>query len=149
MKLTPARVDEADAFSALLATAFADYARGLGRDRPGPYDWVPARLERGEGFWLGEGRLGATVLSQTGNIAKLDVLGVRPDAQGGGFGAQAVAAIEAHLRDNGARVVQLQTAQRYTRLVAFYSRLGFRVQGVGPHSEGIDDMLRVFMAKRL
>ena len=71
MKLTPARVDEADAFSALLATAFADYARGLGRDRPGPYDWVPARLERGEGFWLGEGRLGATVLSQTGHIAKL------------------------------------------------------------------------------
>ncbi len=147
--LTPATVDEAEAFSAVLAAAFADYARGLGRERPGPYDWVPARLERGEGLWLGEGRLGVVLLSQTDHIAKIDAIGVRPDAQSGGFGARAVAAIEAHLRDRGVRVLHLQTAQRYTRLVAFYSRLGFRVNAVGPLPEGADDIVRVFMVKRL
>lgn len=146
--LTPARPDEADAFASLLAEAFTDYALGLGRPAPGPYDWVPARLEQGEGFWIGD-RQGATVLTITGRSAKIDVLGIRPGIQGGGIGAQAIAAIETHVSGLGVRALHLQTAQRYTRLVAFYSRQGFRVNGVGPHEDGIDDRLRVFMVKRL
>ncbi|MAC77090.1 MAG: hypothetical protein CML66_03410 [Rhodobacteraceae bacterium] len=146
--LVSARPDEARAFADLLAEAFTDYALGLGRPAPGPYDWVPARLEAGEGFWIGN-RQGATVLKIAGQRAKIDVLGIRPGAQGGGIGARAIAAIEAHVTAQGARALHLQTAQRYTRLVAFYSRQGFRVNGVGPHEDGIDDMLRVFMVKRL
>lgn len=147
--LIPAGPDEAEPFSALLARAFTDYARGLGRAAPGPYDWVPARLAQGDGFWLGEARQGAVVLKSEGRSIKIDVLGIDPQAQGSGLGARAVAAIENHARSKGAVTLSLQTAQRYTRLVAFYSRLGFRVQGVGPHSEGFDDMLRVYMVKRL
>jgi len=147
--LTPARPDEAPDFAALLTLAFTDYARDMGRAAPGPYDWVPDRLARGEGFWLGERREGVAVIHLDGRIARLDMLGIRPGAQGDGLGARAVAAIEAHLRDLGATALHLQTAQRCTRLVAFYSRLGFRVNGVGPHRDGLDDRLRVYMVKRL
>ena len=110
---------------------------------------MPARIAAGECFWLDESRTGAAVLKPEGRSMKLDVLGVRPEAQGSGLGARAVAAIEAHARAQGARVLHLQTAQCYTHLVAFYSRLGFRVNAVGPHPEGMDDRLRVFMVKRL
>ena len=147
--LTQADPADAPAFAALLARAFTDYARGLGRTEPGPYDWVPDRLENGEGFWLGEARQGAAVLAFTGRSAKLDALGIAPEAQGSGLGARAVAAIEAHVKARGISALHLQTAQRYTHLVAFYSRLGFRVNGVGPHSDGLDDILRVHMVKRL
>ena len=135
MKLVQAAPGEEAAVIDMLSAAFADYVKAAGRERAGPYTWLRAALEAGQIYWIDDGdtRVGATNLSRNGTTLKIEQIGIHPDAQGLGIGGRALAAIEDHARSEGAFEVTLHAGQMFYRLVAFYSRHGYRVQAVGPH----------------
>lgn len=146
--LSRAAPDEIEAVPDLTARAFAGYAAAMGQDGAGRRAWLEGALAAGEVWWIGD-RAGVAVLHRDGTTLKVGQIAIDPDGQGRGQGGRAMAAIEAQARDDGATEIALHTAQVMTRLVAFYSRLGFRVQAVGPHPKGRDDRLRVFLVKSL
>lgn len=146
--LIPVQPEEHDAFAALLAAAFEEYAVGLGRPSAGPYPWLANTIASGACFWVEDHEAGL-VGSQVGTVFEIDMLAVHPKLQGTGRGHAALAHIEAHARQIECQTLQLMTAQKYTRLVAFYSRHDFRVLSVGPHPRGRDDHLRVTLTKSL
>ncbi len=151
--LTLAQVagDQAAAASALNTAAFADYRRGLGHLSPPDDSWFRIAVAEGTVWWVlkGADRVGVAVLSQAGSTLTIDSLCVATGRQSEGLGRLALEAVEAHARQAGATEIRLHTAQIYTRLVAFYSRAGYRVSHVGPHPKGRDDRFRVFMVKSL
>lgn len=146
--LTPAVPNDHGDFEALLHAAFEPYATGLGRASAGPYPWLADKIDTGACFW-GPGHDVGCVLERCGSVLEIEMLAVHPAAQGKGRGRSAMGLIEDHARRQNCQTLKLVTAQRYTKLVAFYSHQGFRVLSVGPHPRGYDDHLRVTMAKNL
>jgi GNAT superfamily N-acetyltransferase len=144
---------DGEALGRLVEDAFLDYARGLGRDRPGPHDWLPERLARGE-IEVAEANgalLGMTALSQDADAkgVTVDLLAVAPPAQGRGVGRLLLGHAERIARDAGAKALHLHTVAKYDRLVKFYESAGFEVTHRGPRPKGDDGHPRAFMCKRL
>lgn len=148
------RPEEADVIVALLAAAFHDYVRGLGRDQPGPHDWVPDRLAAGDiAVALGETGdiLGICAMSldlAAGSLT-VDILATDPKAQGRGIGRALLAHAETLARDAGARALHLHTVARYDHLLRLYQGVGFRVTHLGPRPKGDDGHPRAFLRKDL
>jgi len=154
MRIRPGGVVEARAIEDLLAAAFLDYARGIGRAGPGPWDWIETRLAAAEVFVAEEdtGRLlGMTALSQDGDARSLtvDLLAVAPQAQGRGVGRALLAHAERIARDAGAQVMLLHTVAKYAHLIRLYQGAGFQITHTGPRPKGDDGHPRAFLRKTL
>ncbi|MDG1119102.1 MAG: GNAT family N-acetyltransferase [Flavimaricola sp.] len=148
VRLRAAVVGEATVVEALLRRAFRDYVRGLGRDEPSPMNWLESRIIEGAVYWVDASGspAGVVVTSRHENaVLEINMLGIDPSLQGRGIGRQVLTLIEAMAREEGFETLALRTAQPYTRLVALYSRAGFRVVAVDRHPDQIDDFSRVFM----
>ena len=148
VRLRAAVVGEATVVEALLRRAFRDYVRGLGRDEPSPMNWLESRIIEGAVYWVDASGspAGVVVTSRHENaVLEINMLGIDPSLQGRGIGRQVLTLIEAMAREEGFETLALRTAQPYTRLVALYSRAGFRVVAVDRHPDQIDDIPRVFM----
>lgn len=153
MILRTGETGDAGALAALLEAAFLDYARGLGRARPGPYDWLPERLAARE-IEVAEANgvlLGMVALSHDAEARRLtvDLLAVAPEAQGCGVGRCLLTHAEALARQHGAGSIHLHTVAAYDRLLGFYARAGFAVTHHGPRPKGDDGHPRAFLEKRL
>ncbi len=150
MKLTAAKPEDEAAVTQVVEAAFVDYAQAMGRPWPGPYPWMASAIADGEVWWLdAPERIGAAMMWRDDDTLYINQIAIEPDQQGKGFGAKALTAIEDKARADGVRQIHLYTAQIFTRLVAFYSREGYRVLRVGPSPSGRDDRLRVFMVKAI
>ena len=153
MILRRGETGDAAALRALLEAAFRDYARGLGRDAPGPHDWLPDRLAAGEiEVAAANGALlGMAALSHDAGTRRLtvDILAVDPGAQGCGVGRCLLAHAETRARHIGARSIHLHTVAAYDRLLGFYAAAGFEVTHHGPRPRGDDGHPRAFLEKRL
>lgn len=151
--LTLARVVEEEAKAALAVqkAAFAAYVGGIARETAPDYTWFERTVAEGAVWWLlnDTDRVGVAVLSRADTTLSMDSLCIATDRQAQGLGLSALAALEAHAKREGATEIRLYTVQKYTQLVAFYSRSGYRVDRIGPHPKGRDDRLRVFMVKSL
>ena len=154
MRIRTGRTREAAQIETLVAAAFLDYVRGLGRDWPGPYEWMADRLAAGE-IVVAEaegGRLlGMAALSQDPAARSLtvDLLAVAPEAQGQGVGRALLAHAESLARSAGAQVMLLHTVAKYERLILLYEAAGFRVTHTGPRPRGDDGHPRAFLRKWL
>ncbi|MHA7888342.1 GNAT family N-acetyltransferase [Roseicyclus sp.] len=154
MRIRQGQPAERAALETLAAAAFLDYVRGIGRDWPGPYDWLAERLAKGE-VWvvesIGGPLLGMAALSQDTGARTLtvDLLAVAPAAQGQGIGHALLAHAEALARAAGARTMHLHTVAKYDRLVRLYEGAGFRVTHTGPRPKGDDGHPRAFLRKWL
>lgn len=152
IRLIPAMAGEAAALEALLRRAFKDYVRGLGREKPSPMNWLESRIPEGGIYWVeaSGSPAGVVVTSlQESAVLEINMLGIEPSLQGRGIGRQVLMLIETMARQKGVETLALRTAQPYTRLVALYSRAGFRVVAVDRHPDQIDDISRVFMELKL
>jgi GNAT superfamily N-acetyltransferase len=154
MRIRPGRTDEGAAIEAMVAAAFLDYVRGIGRDWPGPHDWMDARLAAGEIVVAvddGGRLLGMAALSRDDGAGGLsiDLLAVDPAAQGRGAGRALLAHAEAEARRSGARALLLHTVAKYDHLLRFYRSAGFEVTHTGPRPKGDDGHPRAFLRKWL
>lgn len=151
--LRPVQRQDGPALERLMTACFAEYARRLGRAAPGPYDWLHDRVTEGDVWWCDTADIagvGTVVLSYAQEaVCLIDQLGIDPAHQGQGLGTAAMRAIEAQATQRGCTLMRLFTGQPLTELVAFYSRLGYRVVRVGPSPSGGDKYPRVFMEKQL
>ncbi len=151
--LRPATAGDTPGIDALLDAAFQDYARALGKDRPGPFDALAGAVAQGDVHVLASGD---TVLGlihmqagDTPDTAVLAHLAVAPVAQGLGLGAGLLVAAETRALRLGAGRLTLWTLATLPALVGFYSRQGYVVTAVGPPPCGKDSHPRVFLEKRL
>lgn len=153
MNIRPGKVEESDALQSLVASAFLDYVRGVGREWPGPYDWMEDRLSAGEIFVAEEEGtlLGMMAISQDRDESKLtlDLLAVDPNLQGKGIGRALAAEAEDMARCAGYKTMHLHTVAKYEHLVKLYESLGFEVTHTGPRLKGDDGFPRAFMKKAL
>jgi len=156
MILRPALPEEEPALSHLLTSAFLDYVRGLGRETPGPYDWLPDRIGAGDihvavtpdsAQILGMLALSWDAADQT---LVVDLLAVDPERQGRGTGRALLAHAEDIARSQDARALRLHTAARYDHLLRLYTGAGFAITHFGPRPKGDDDgHQRAFLRKPL
>lgn len=146
--LTVARPHDLEPLVVLFERAFEAYARCMARPAKDRRPWLRAAIDAEQAVWI-EGGVGAAVISRSGSTLMIDTIAIDVPRQGQGYGRRALRAIETHASQTGTTEVTLHTAQQFTRLVAFYSRGGYRVTGVGPHPKGRDDRLRVFFMKSL
>lgn len=154
MKIRPGRTDEGEVIETLVSAAFLDYVRGIGRDRPGPHDWMADRLAAGEILVAEEhsGRIsGMAALSQDPQARSLtvDLLAVAPEAQGQGVGRALLSHAEALARDAGAQAMHLHTVAKYDHLIRLYKGAGFEITHTGPRPKGDDGHPRAFLRKWL
>jgi len=153
MKIRVAQIEDAPALNLLLEAAFLDYVRGLGKEWPGPYDWLEPRLVAQEVYAATEAGqiLGALVLSQDAAAGRLtvDILAVAPEAQGRGVGRALLAFAEGIARRAGHRDMALHTVAKYTHLVGLYESVGFTLSHLGSRPKGDDGFPRAFMIKSL
>lgn len=154
MKFRPGRIEESKAIETLVAAAFLDYARGIGRDWPGPYDWMEARLAAGEIIVAEDDAgqpLSIAALSQDAQAHTLtvDLLAVAPAAQGRGVGRALLAYAESLALGCGAQAMHLHTVAKYEHLLQLYRGAGFEVTHTGPRPKGDDGHPRAFLCKRL
>jgi ribosomal protein S18 acetylase RimI-like enzyme len=129
---------------AVIVAAFAPFAAVIGRP-PAPMEAdIPALIAAGR-VWLEDEGAGVLVCWPEGEVMILDILAVRPEAQGRGLGARLVAECEAQARRQGLAAVELYTNAAMARAQQLYVRLGYSETGRGPH-EGFQ---RVFYRKTL
>lgn len=145
-----ARPEDELAIAGLLAAAFADYAKGLGRE-PGPYDWIPGRIAAGEIHVLPPGGPveAVLILSDDAELSALviDMLAVLPGSQGSGLGQALIGFAEREAGRIGRAKLRLYTVAAYDHLVDYYRRMGFQVSHLGSSPSGKDDVPRAFMVK--
>lgn len=146
--LSLAKPEDVPALTSLFTRAFTDYAHRMGRAKSGPYDWLGNVVARQEVWWFDQ-RQAAIFMRHHDTTLSIEQIAVDPQHQRKGTGRAILETIEAEARAKGLTEIVLYTAQQMTHLVAFYSKYGFRVVGVGPHPKGRDDRLRVFMSKSL
>jgi GNAT superfamily N-acetyltransferase len=155
MILRPAAPGEAALLARLLKAAFLDYVRGLGREHPGPYDWLPKRIAAGaihvatDANESLEGML-ALSWSASSRVLTVDLLAVDHARQGKGTGRALLTHAESIARDRGATALRLHTVASYDQLLRLYRSAGYVVTHVGPRPNGPDDgHPRAFLVKPL
>lgn len=155
MILRPAASGEAAQLARLLKAAFLDYVRGLGREHPGPYDWLPQRIAAGDIHVAAdankslEGML-ALSWSASSRVLTVDLLAVDPARQGKGTGRALLTHAESIARNEGATALRLHTVASYDRLLRLYQSAGYVVTHFGPRPNGPDDgHIRAFLMKSL
>jgi GNAT superfamily N-acetyltransferase len=151
--LLPATAGDVTSLEHLLAAAFAGYARALGKERPGPYEWLDEAItEKRVSLVKDEGVLGAVLITAAENAEKatvIDMIAVHPDRTGQGLGSWLLDKVEDRACSRGHTRVRLHTAAMMTDLVAYYSRRGYRIVRTGLPSHRCDTHLRVFFEKEL
>src|SRR5690606_35438463 len=75
------------------------------------------------------GMAGFAMVMDAPDMAHLLVIGVRPDAQRKGAGAQLLAQCEAHARAQGLEALTLEVRQSNTGAIRFYRHCGFQHVG--------------------
>lgn len=70
--------------------------------------------------------------AEDSEIMVLHTLVIDPDAAGRGFGKQFVAFYEVYARQNGCKVLRMDTNSRNARARAMYAKLGYREAGIVP-----------------
>ncbi|HUH84046.1 MAG TPA: GNAT family N-acetyltransferase [Stellaceae bacterium] len=133
--------------TATIAAAFSRYIPRIGR-KPQPMTVDHAALiAAGEVHVLEDGdeRLGLIVMRAKPDHLYVDILAVRPEAQGRGLGRQLMAFAEDEARRLGLPALRLFTNAKMTENRRFYPRLGFRE--LGNRTE--DGFERVDFEKRL
>ncbi|MEL6450613.1 MAG: GNAT family N-acetyltransferase [Pseudomonadota bacterium] len=146
--LTQAAPGDEAALERLMHAAFAPYVQALGRDSPGPYPWLADAIAARRVLWV-DGTKGCIVIDRADSQLRIEQIAIDPAEQGQGTGRRAMQALEALARKIGFDSIGLITAQPHTRLVAFYSGLGFEVTDIRPVASGKDDMPRIHMTKSL
>nr|WP_321457816.1 GNAT family N-acetyltransferase [uncultured Cohaesibacter sp.] len=148
--LSPALATEQDDAEKLLYAGFYDYARGAGREAPGPFEEIAAQIDKGNVlFW--RGRTGIVVFeegSAPGRVM-LSLFALHPDKQKSGLGAAMMDDAVSFARKAGYREMELYTLQQYEHLRRFYERQGFVLERVGPRKVKPDGKMRIFMVKSL
>ncbi len=146
--LTQARAEDEAALEWLMEAAFVDYVQALGRDKPGPYPWLPEAIEQGRVLWI-DGSKGCAVIGREGDALMIDQIAIDPAHQGRGTGRLAMEALEDLAVRAGFAQIKLLTAQVQTHLVAFYSSLGYRVTDLRLPEGDSDTIPRIHMTKPL
>ena len=86
-----------------------------------------------------EGRVVATVMAgYEGRRGWLNLLAVAPEFQRQGLGRQIVEAAEALLRERGCPKVNLQVRATNQEVIAFYERLGYKVEHIVSMGKRLD-----------
>lgn len=143
----PARSDEADALSQLVADAYTHYIARMGKP-PGPMlDDYARRIADGQAWVLEADHViaGLIVLEDNGDTLLLDNVAVSPVAQGKGYGRILIAFAEEEALRRGHGALRLYTNVHMTENVTLYERLGFR-QTERITEKGFE---RLYMAKSL
>jgi len=97
---------------------------------------IRALMERPDaGFLILDGSepghpAGAVYVETQGMRGHFGLLAVDPDRQGEGLGRKLVAAVEAHCRRGGCRIVELEVFDVRTELPPFYASCGYAADGV-------------------
>lgn len=124
--------------------AFAPFIAEIGR-RPAPMDAdIPALIAQGQVWLADEGMAMMACRPETGAML-LDILAVRPEAQGRGLGRRMVAHCETLARAAGLPAVALYTNVRMTGAQRLYTGLGYSEVARGPHQ----GFTRIFYRKAL
>jgi GNAT superfamily N-acetyltransferase len=89
---------------------------------------------------------GAVVLEPDGS-AEIKRMYVKPEARGKGVGAAILRGLELRAREEGIRVLRLETGSRQPEAIRLYRSFGYRDRG--PFGEYHADAHSVFMEKRL
>ena len=129
-------------------------------------DTARTALQRDDLFVLEEnGRIvGAAILNQTqvdayrggswtfaaadAEVLVLHTLVIDPEVSGRGYGKQFVAFYEEYARENGCKVLRMDTNSRNARARAMYRKLGFREAGIVPcEFNGIGGVRLVLLEK--
>lgn len=76
--------------------------------------------------------LGCVYVEKRGPRGYLGLLAVHPAQQGRGIGRTLMSEAERYFRDAGCNAVDLRVISARAKLVAFYEKLGFAVQGTSP-----------------
>ena len=79
----------------------------------------------------------------------VDQLAVEPSLQGQGLGAHLLERADQLARQAGHSFVRLHTGEVMHELIAYYARHGYVEVRRGPHPDGKDTNIRVFMEKRI
>ena len=115
-------------------------------------DMIDRYLERGVMYVLEDGGVKAecVVTDEGGGILELKNLAVLPEAQGKGYGKAFVAFYEQYARENGCRVLRMDTNRRNARARKMYAGLGYREIGIVPCDfNGISGIDLVLLEKPL
>lgn len=90
------------------------------------------------------------VTAADSEVMVLHTLVIDPEASGRGYGKQFVAFYEEYARENGCKVLRMDTNCRNARARAMYRKLGFREAGIVPCSfNGIEGVGLVLLEKLL
>lgn len=153
LSLVPATLDDSAEVERLLAVSFASYAALLGKERPGPYDWLDdAIVDKRVSLVRLNGDLSAVLIATAENAESatvIDTIAVHPDRVGQGLGTWLLRKVEDRARSRGHSRVRLHTAAVMTDLVSYYGRRGYRVVSAGLPPHRRDKHLRVFFEKEL
>ena len=144
--LAPATQGDVDAVEALLKSAFAQYARRLGKPAPGPYPWLRSAVADEQVFIAGGPVPTGAVIIIPGRVPErltLKMMAVAPAQAGQGLGRRLLGEAVWLARARGARILDLRTLAELNRLVAFYSRAGFIATEVSP--DPADGIPRIHM----
>lgn len=139
----------------LLATSFEDYVKGLGSERPGPYEWMAERIGSGDITVVENDEdhrpVGMSAITRDADAGTLtiDMLAVEPTMQGQGVVRLLIENAEAEARAAGLHRLLLHTVAKYDHLVKNYERFDFFVTHHGPRTKGDEGHPRAFMAKTL
>ena len=130
----PVRREDIPALNQVFSDAFTERYRrdGLVGVRvptlnPAIWEFSIADAAGGAMLWRGERGeiLGFNVAHRSGTEGWMGPLAVKPEAQGHGIGKEVVRAGVAWLREQGSRVIGLETMPRTMDNIGFYSTLGF------------------------
>lgn len=146
--LTQAKPQDEPTLERLIETAFVKYFQVLGLDWPGPYPWLPEAIAPGRVLWI-DGAKGYAFIDRDDDALKIDQITIDPAHQRRGTGRRAMEAVEELAVTAGFARITLFTAQLHTRLVAFYSSLGYRIFDVPPPESNKDNIPRIHIMKPL
>jgi GNAT superfamily N-acetyltransferase len=138
---------DADAIAALTHDAYAKWVPVIGRaPKPMTADYAVAVREHRIDLLYAGGTLVALVecIAAPDHLL-IENLAVSPPHQGRGYGRRLVAHVEILARGLGHAEVRLYTNKLFTENIAFYQKLGYRIDAETPFKGG----LIVHMSRRL